>query len=178
MASLLTPPAPDEYAPFYHGYVAGVADADLLALLESQVAALRRALGGLSDEAARYRYAPGKWSIKDVVGHLADAERVMAYRALRIARGDATPLPGFDENAYAEAAGADARPLADLLDELAAVRTATLALVRALGADALARRGTANGQPVTVRALVFIVAGHAHHHARILAERYGVGGAR
>ncbi len=107
-----------------------------------------------------------------MVGHVADTERVMAYRALRIARGDTTPLPGFDENGYAAASGADRRTLADLAAELAHVRAATLDLLRPLDGEALERAGVASGTPVTVRALAWIIAGHETHHRRILRERY------
>jgi len=170
----LTPPAPEEYASFYAGYVAGVAGADVAALLERQPAALREACAGLSDEGARFRYAPGKWSIKEVVGHLCDVERVFSYRALRIGRGDATPLPGFDENAYAAAAGADDRPLEELLDEFVAVRASTLALLAGFGPEAWTRTGNANGHPMSLRAQVHVVAGHVRHHLRLLGERYGL----
>ncbi|HVE79813.1 MAG TPA: DinB family protein [Gemmatimonadaceae bacterium] len=170
---LTRPPAPDEYAPFYHGYVTAVPDGDVLATLAAQrAAALAR-----RDPAGRagHRYAEGKWSVREVLGHLADVERIFGYRALCIGRGDGTPLPGFDENAYVAAAGADARPLPELAEELDAVRRATLALYRGLTATALERAGTANGARVTVRALAYIIAGHEAHHLRILRERYGVG---
>jgi len=165
-------PGDGEYAPFYAGYIAKLPGDDALAPLAAQERETAELLGGLSAEAAAFRYAPGKWSVKQVAAHLADAERVFAYRALRIARGDETPLPGFDEKAYADAAGADARPLAELAAELRAVRAATLALFRGLDPAALARRGTANGVPVTVRAAAWIIAGHERHHLEILRTRY------
>src|SRR5262245_28188406 len=133
-------------------------------------------LRGLSETDAMYRYARGKWSIKEVVGHLADTERILAYRALCIARGDTTPLPGFDETAYVPVAKFDARSLADLVGELRTVRTATLALLRTFDGDAWRRRGTASGKPVSVRALAFTIPGHERHHLDILRTRYGVGG--
>ncbi|GIV59020.1 MAG: hypothetical protein KatS3mg043_0109 [Rhodothermaceae bacterium] len=165
-------PAPGEYAPFYAGYVAAVAGEDVAEVLRSQPVELRALLGSLSDEAARYRYAPGKWSVKEVVGHLTDAERILACRLLRIARGDATPLPGFDEQAYVAAAGFDRLPLASLLDGFETARAATLALVETLAPEDGTRQGTANGTPVSVRALLYILAGHVRHHQRILRERY------
>jgi hypothetical protein len=169
-------PGDGEHAPFYAGYVALTAESgDVVALLAAQPAELRVLCDGLSEAEARHRYAPGKWSVKEVVCHLADAERIFAYRALRVARGDGTPLPGFDENAYVEASGADDRPLPGLLAELDAVRAATLALFRSLPPEALERRGTANGAPISVRALAYITAGHTAHHLRILRERYGLG---
>jgi len=121
-----------------------------------------------------HRYAPGKWSVRQVMCHLADAERIMAYRALRIARGDATPLPGFDENAYAPESGADAVALAELVAEFADVRRASLALFRHLPADAWVRRGTASESPFSVRALAWVLVGHPIHHLAVLRERYGV----
>jgi hypothetical protein len=121
-----------------------------------------------------FRYAPGKWSVKEVVLHLADTERIMAYRALRIARGDATPLPGFDENAYVPLSGADAQSLDALLGEWADVRRATLSLFRHLPVEAWTRRGTASRFPVTVRALAGIIAGHERQHLVTLEERYGL----
>lgn len=163
------PPAADEYAPYYAGYVAGVPAGDPIALLLEQGAALRDELAAVGDARAGEPYAPGKWSVKDVAAHLADTERVMAYRALCIARGDATPLPGFEQDDYARTAGATARPLDALLHELAAVRAATHALFAGLPPEALARRGTVNGGPASVRALLHIILGHEAHHRRLLA---------
>jgi hypothetical protein len=171
-ATILAPSAPGEYAAPYAGYIAAVGDADVLALLERQLETVARLLGGVSESRAAHRYAPGKWSVKEVVGHLADTERVMAYRALRIARGDATPLAGFDENAFVHGAAFDRRSLGSLADEWAAVRRATLALVRPLDAAALQRIGSASGHPVSVRALVYIMAGHVAHHLGVLESRY------
>lgn len=124
------------------------------------------------EESGGVRYAAGKWSVREAVGHMADAERVFTYRALRFARADATPLPGFDENAYVAAAGFDRRTLADLAEEFADVRRATVSFFCALDPEALAMPGTANGARVTVGALAWIIAGHERHHARILRERY------
>ena len=172
-------PGADEYAPYYGKYIDLVPEASgegaLAELLERQIEETRSALGGLPDARALHRYAAGKWSIKEVVGHVTDAERVFAYRALWIARADPTPLAGFDENAFVPPGRFDARTLSDLLGELAAVRRATVALLRGLPADAVARRGTASGKPVSVRALAYIIAGHERHHLRILKERYLAG---
>ncbi len=171
----------DEYAPFYAGYVghaiaavtgtAGAQD-DALAHLAAQGERTAALLAGISEARAGFRYAPGKWSLREIVGHLADTERVMAYRALRIGRGDPTPLAAFDQDAYVAAAGFDTRTLADLAGELAAVRRATVALFSHFDAAALARRGTASGKAVSVRALAGIIAGHELHHLAILRERY------
>jgi len=165
-------PDPSEFAPFYAGYIAGVPDGDLLATLEQQGKDTQAALRGLAESRGDYAYAPGKWTIKEILGHVADGERVFSYRALTFARGDSGPLPGFDEQAWTPASGARSRPLADLLADLAAVRGATLALLRGLTGDAPLRRGTANGQSISVRALAWIIAGHELHHLRILRERY------
>lgn len=167
-------PGADEYAPYYAKYVEKVPGGDLLALLERQGKDTAALLRDLPDGAARHRYAPDKWSVKEVLGHIADAERVFAYRALCIARGDQTPLPSFDENAYAGASGADARPMADLAAEFLAVRAASVALLAGLDEERLARRGTASGKTISVRALAHVIAGHEKHHVAILHERYGI----
>ena len=169
-------PEAGEFAPFYAGYVQLVTE-EPVAALEAQARATQALLAGLSDAQAGHRYAEGKWTVRDVTGHMADAERVMSYRAMRIARGDATPLPGFDENAYVTVAGADRRPITELASDLAAVRNATLALFRGLDAEAWRRRGAANGNPISVRALAHIIAGHERHHVEILRTRYGIASA-
>ena len=166
-------PGPDEYAPFYAGYVALVPEADVVAALAAQLEEALAILGPAPEAAGGVRHPPYTWTVKEVVGHLTDAERVFGYRALRFARGDATPLPGFDEGAYARAGEFDRVPLADLVAEFAAVRRAHLALFRHLPAAAWGRGGAANGSPVTVRALARIMAGHARHHTAILARRLG-----
>lgn len=168
-------PARSEYAQHYAGYVDRVPDGDVLDRLAWQIDETRALLRDLPPSRAVHRYATGKWSVAEVVGHVADAERIFAYRALRFARGDATPLAPFDENAYVPAGGFDHRTLADLVDELTAVRQASLALFRGMPSDAFARSGIASGRPVSVRALVYIIAGHELHHVAILRERYGIG---
>jgi DinB family protein len=171
----LAPPSPDEYGPGYADYVSRVpAGSDILDLLERQRESTLARLAKVPESRGAYRYAPGKWSVKELVLHVSDTERIMAYRALRVGRGDETPLPGFDENVYAPASGADAVPLAELAQALSDVRRATLALFRHLPAEAWTRRGTASGAPVSVRALAWIIAGHEHHHVEVLVERYGV----
>lgn len=169
-------PAAGEHAEFYGRYVALVQGDDIMAQLRENAGSLQATLAAVEESRAGFRYAEGKWSIREVVGHLADAERIFAYRALRIARGDATPLASFDENAYVAAAGSDARTLADLRDELGAVRECTVRLFASLPDDAWTRLGVASGSPVSVRALAFIIVGHAVHHLNILRERYGVDG--
>lgn len=167
-------PAVGEYLPFYQGYIDRVASAPrLLPVLAGQVPVIER-LAALDESRARHRYADGKWSVREVVGHMADAERVFAYRMLRIARRDQTPLAGFDENAYVAAAGFEQRPMADVAGELRDVRQATLSFVTSLDEEAAARMGRANDAPVSVRAIAWIIAGHAAHHLAVLRERYGV----
>lgn len=168
-------PAAGEYNEYYAAYIARVPNGDLTEQLVRQHDVTRTLLGGLTPERARHRYAPDKWSVIEVVGHVADAERIFSYRALRIARGDTTALPGFDEKVYVPAGRFEERPLAAVLGELTAVRGATLALLRGLPEDALARRGTASGYAVSVRALLYIIAGHELHHVNVLRERYGIG---
>ena len=168
-------PEPDEIPSHYAGYIKRVPEVDPVMVCASQIEETATLLRGLSETDAMYRYARGKWSIKEVVGHLADTERIMSYRALRIARGDTTPLPSFDENAYVPVAKFDGRALADLVGELRTVRAATLALLRTFDAEAWHRRGTASGKPVSVRALGFMIPGHERHHVEILKTRYGVG---
>lgn len=168
-------PEADEIPSHWVGYIKRVPELDPVIVCAAQIEETASLLHGLSDTEALHRYARGKWSVKEVVGHLADVERIMAYRALRIARGDTTPLPGFDENAYVPAAKFDARSVADLLGELRTARAATLALLRTFDADAWRRRGTASGKPVSVRAVAFMIPGHERHHIEILRTRYGVG---
>lgn len=167
-----TRPDPSEHAPHFEKYIALVPDGPVVDLLERQIEDTARLLSGLSETQALYRYAPGKWSLKEVVGHLADCERVFGYRALRIARNDQTPLAGFDENLFAAHANSDARPLADLLEEFRLVRRATVALFRSFTPEAIARRGTSNEKALSVRALIYIAAGHERHHVAIVKERY------
>lgn len=166
-------PGADEYAPFFEDYLARVGPGeDVLEVLAGQLELVPARFGRVPEASGGYRYAPGKWSIKEILGHLSDTERIFAYRALRLARGDAAPLPGFDENAYAPASGADARTLADLVAEWTDVRRATLSLFRHLPAAAWVRRGTASGHPASVRALAYATAGHVRHHLSVLDERY------
>jgi hypothetical protein len=165
-------PAPDEFAPYYGAYVAQVPDGDVVATLAQQIDGTLDLLRPLTEEQACFRYAPRKWSVKEVVTHLTDAERVFMYRALSFGRGATDALPSFDENAWAPAAEADAVPLEELLDEFAAVRSSTVALLAHFPRDAWRRRGIASGKGVTVRALAWITAGHERHHVNVLRERY------
>lgn len=171
-ASYALPPEPGEQPDYQRAYQRLVPEGDVIALLATQLGDTLDPLAHLTDAQARSAYAPGKWSVKDVVGHLAECERVFAYRALRIARGDATPLPGFDQDAYVAAAGFDARPLDDLAAELRAVRAATVAFFRGLPEAAMTRTGTASDHAFSVRAAAHTIAGHERHHRRILLDRY------
>jgi uncharacterized damage-inducible protein DinB len=171
-AAAITRPEPGEYAAYYAGYISQVPDGDVVGLLRTQIRNTLEFLAGIPEGRAGHRYAPGKWSIREVVGHMCDVERIMAYRALRIARGDRTPLPGFDENAYVPAANFDARTLDSLAGEFTAVRRATVAFLETLDADAALRRGTANNLDLSARAIAYIIAGHERHHVKILRERY------
>jgi DinB superfamily len=173
--TVLAPPGPDEYGAYYGRYIAQVpAGADILDLLARQRVSTLARFAAVPEARGAYRYAPGKWTVREVLVHLSDVERIMAYRALRVARGDTTPLPGFDENAYAPLSNAEAHPLAALVEEWGDVRRATLSLFRHLAPEAWTRRGTASDAPVTARALAWIIAGHERHHLGTLAERYGV----
>ena len=169
-------PEADEFSPYYADYIGRVPEADPVAALAAETESTRTLLGAVAEKDAGFRYAPDKWSVKEIVGHLCDVERVMSYRALCIARGDATPLPGFDENAYVPAADFGRRTLADLVSELADVRRATLALLRSFSADDWRRKGNANGKPISVRALGYILPGHERHHVMVLRDRYGLRG--
>jgi DinB family protein len=165
-------PEPGEYAPYYEKYVALVTGNDIVAILEAQRLQMMQLFAARGERDGNFRYAPEKWTVKEVVGHVSDTERIFAYRALRIARGDATPLSGFEQDDYVRAAAFGDRSLADLAEEFVHVRSATVVLFRSLGKDAWVLRGVANKNEVSVRALAFIVAGHELHHRRILEERY------
>jgi hypothetical protein len=178
MSHLIIPrPEPGELAPYYARYLEAVPDGDLLVLLEEGAEEVLNLLRAFGEERGGHRYAPGKWSVKEVVGHVTDTERVFAYRALRFARADDTPLPGIDQDRFVAAAGFDRRTLADLAEEFVEVRKATVKLLAGLDAPALKRRGTASGYPMTVRAAAWVIAGHEQHHAQILRERYLMSGA-
>lgn len=167
-------PGEGEYAPSYAGYVALVPEADILAVLERQAAEIRDLAASVSPDRESYRYGDAKWSIRQVLGHLVDGERVFGYRAFCISRGEKAGLPSFDENEYVAEARSDGIPLRDLADELAVVRESNLSFLRRLSPGEWERAGTASGKPITVRALAWVMAGHPRHHVRILRERYGL----
>jgi len=165
-------PDDSEYLPFYGRYVAMVPEGDILATLATQNQETLTLLRSLPEEKGAFRYAPEKWSIKELVGHLTDAERVFAHRALRFGRKDDTPLPGFDENDYVRHASFGEYTLADLCEGLESVRRATLFLFKHMPGEASLRKGKANNGEVTVRALAYIIAGHELHHIDVLRTRY------
>ena len=165
-------PEPTEYADFYANYVSKVPGSDVLGVLESQRLQMLQMFAGRSERDGSFRYAPGKWTVKEVLGHIADTERIFAYRALRIARGDQTPLPGFEQDDYVRSGAFGDRTLAGLAEEFGAVRPASVSLLRSFNEEAWSRRGMASQKEVTVRALGFMIAGHQIHHRMILEERY------
>jgi hypothetical protein len=167
-----TRPEPTEYASFYAGYVAHVPEGDILTALESQIASFRTQMDAIPESRGGHRYQPGKWSLREVVGHISDGERVFAYRALRFARADSTPLPGFEENEYMLHSPFDRCRLADLVDEWEHLRRANLHLFRNLDPAAWARVGEASDNPVSVRAIAYILVGHARHHLETIRTRY------
>ncbi len=167
-------PGGDEYPSNFERYVALVPGTDVIVVLDEQRAVVHATLAALPEARAAYRYADGKWSVREVVGHVVDSERVFGYRALAFARGERAALPSFDENEYARQAGHDGVPIRALVEEFGSLRASHVAMLRHLPADAWARAGTASGKLVTVRALAYIMAGHAAHHLGLLHERYGV----
>jgi hypothetical protein len=165
-------PDATEYAAFYANYVSKVPGPDALKVLESQRTQMLQLFSGRGEREGNFRYAPGKWSVKEVLGHLTDSERIFTYRALRIARCDQTPLPGFDQDDFVKNGAFGGRTLANLAEEFAAVRSASIALFHSFGEEVWDRRGVASEKEVTVRALGFITAGHQMHHRIILEEHY------
>lgn len=164
-------PQADEYPVYYKGYIDTVAD-DVLLELENQIESLPKFLSAISEEKASFAYAESKWTIKEVLGHMLDTERIMSYRALCFARRDETALPGFDENVYVKHAHFNDRTLQSLLDEFIVLRKSTMYLLKSFNEEELNRSGISNDKPITVCALIFILAGHVNHHQWILKERY------
>ncbi len=165
-------PEPTEYSEYYANYVSQVPGSDVVGVLESQRLQMLQLFSARTERDGSFRYAPGKWTVKEVLGHISDTERVFTYRALRIGRGDQTPLPGFEQDDFIRNGAFDRRTIADLAEEFGAVRSTSLALFRSFGDEVWSRRGVASEREVTVRALAFITAGHQIHHRTILEERY------
>ncbi len=165
-------PDPGEYAPCYEKYVSLISGGDLLSILDRQMNQVVRLFAGRSEADGDNRYLPEKWSVKEVLGHIIDTERIMTYRALRIARGDKSPIEGFEQDDYVRNGPFGHCRLSDLVEEFMHVRRATVALFRNLDEPAITRRGIANKQEITARALAYIIAGHELHHRRIVEEKY------
>jgi hypothetical protein len=169
---MIARPEPSETAPYYFTYIDRVPGSDIVGVLQAQADEMMEFLPGISDEKSLYRYAPEKWSIRQVLNHVNDSERVFVLRALWFARGFESPLPSYDQNVCVPAARADDFSWASHIDEFRAIRLATMAFFRNLPAEAWMRTGIASENPFTVRALAYITAGHVTHHAAILRERY------
>ena len=172
MAPTLQRPLEGEYSPYYETYISRVPDGDVIQTLERQLDETQKLLTSIPEARGGFRYSPEKWSIREVIGHLIDSERIFGYRALRFARGDSTPLAGFDQDEYVRASGSDRRTIADLASEFEFVRRSTITMLRSFDESAAERRGKANNNEVSVRALAWIMAGHERHHLEILNERY------
>ncbi len=169
----LTAPTTDEYAEFYAGYIQrAAARGDVLAALPKQIEEIWAALGSLSEKQALFRDAPKEWSIKEVMGHINDVERVFSYRLLRVSRKDTTPLPGFEQDEYVREAGFDSCSLEDLIQEFEFLRRANILAINNMKEEALTYLGTASGYPVSVRALIYMLVGHVDHHMESLHEKY------
>ncbi|GAB3819923.1 DinB family protein [Pontibacter rugosus] len=171
---IITYPTPEEYNGFLANYVQQAKADDLIEGLTASYVFITGMVQGLTEEQLLYRYAPGKWSIKELLVHMIDAERIFSYRALRFARQDKTELPGFDEGAYTEASKADARDINSIIAEYTSLRTATIELFKSFDEEALSQKGVASGLEVSVRALGFVILGHEVHHQKIIRERYNV----
>jgi hypothetical protein len=173
MVSHINSPTTDEYAAFYSDYIQrAVAKGDVIAALPQQIADIRSALGKLTDKQARFRNGPEEWSIKEIVSHLIDTERVFSYRLLRISRNDKTPLPGFEQEDYVREAGADELAFDDLLNEFEFLRRANMLAIKNISEEAAARVGSASAAAVSARALIHMLVGHVEHHMASLHEKY------
>ncbi|GGE56280.1 DinB family protein [Priestia taiwanensis] len=169
---MLIKPEITEYAPYYETYISLLPENNLIPLLDKQLEETIHLLSNLSEEQWYYRYAPNKWSLKEVIGHIADTERILYYRMLAIARGETIPLPGYDDDAYVAQASFDKHSISYLLESLALARQSTIHLLKGLDNTTYINHGHANNHPVTVRALAYIIAGHELHHRTIIHERY------
>lgn len=169
---MLKRPGKDEYAPYYETYISKVPDEDYEVFLKRQLDEIQAVFGNFNDEKGLYRYAEGKWSLKEVLGHITDTERVMSYRMLRIARGDSTVLPGFDQDVFIANTSFDEVSIEVLLQDFKAVRQATLTLLQTIADSAWLREGNVSTFDITARGLAYVIAGHAEHHVSIVQERY------
>lgn len=162
----------NEYAPFYGAYITSLGDVDLRSVLKSSLKDFKTTIKKLPKEKLTYQYAENKWTIKELIQHIIDTERILSYRALRFSRNDATDLPGFDEDWYVENSNGNIRPINELIEEFKQVRKATLSLFKSFSPEMLEKTGSANGSDMTVRALGFIIAGHQIHHLKVIKEKY------
>ena len=171
-ALIIARPEPGEYDPYYDRYIALIPDADILTTLDNQRRQMMMLLCGRDEADGDFRYAPGKWTANEMLGHVCDTERIFAYRALRISRGDQTPIEGFEQDDYVKNGPFGHAPMSEMIEDYIAVRRATLTLLRNLDETAWARRGSANKKEISVRALAYLIAGHELHHKKILEEKY------
>ncbi|MEO2077941.1 MAG: DinB family protein [Bacillus sp. (in: firmicutes)] len=169
---MLQRPLTSEYPEYYVPYVDLVPEGDLLTILNEDLKSTMALFEGISNEEGHFRYAPDKWSIKEVLGHMTDTERIMSYRLLRIGRGDQTALAGFNENEFVEGSQINNQSINDILEDFVATRKATITLIKNMPAEAWSYKGNANNTEVTTRAIGYIIAGHAIHHKKIISERY------
>jgi hypothetical protein len=165
-------PNSEEYAEYFSNYVSKVPGSDVIGFLEEQLNSVSALLRGIAEAKADSAYAPGKWTIKELLGHVIDGERVFAYRALVFARNDTAALPGFDQDLWVKGASYANLPMAAIIEEFEAVRRSTILQLRHFDAAAWDRRGTANGKQMTARAAAYVIAGHAQHHMDVLKSRY------
>lgn len=165
-------PGAEEFAPYFGRYINLVPDGDIRTMLREQIGTVVQLLAPLREEQANYRYADGKWSVKEVLGHMIDAERIFTYRLLRIARNDKTPLPGFEQDDFVKYGPHAGQPWPELVEEYQVVRSATTCLLRGLDGEALGRMGTSSGMPISARALAWLTAGHELAHLAVFRERY------
>lgn len=168
-------PQPEEYAPYYHRYISLIAEDDILQALEKQIDDLREFAGHTTTEMEEHAYAEGKWTVREVMGHIIDCERVFGYRAFCFSRHESEHLPGFDQNDYVDRSPYRDIPLADLVDEFISVRMSNLLVLRRLRDSEWGRAGIANRASTTIRALAYIMVGHVRHHLDVLHEKYGIG---
>ncbi len=165
-------PTASEYADYFEQYLSQTGEGEVFTLLREQAREMKSLLAGISEEKAGYRYEPGKWSLKQVIGHLIDSERIFAYRALAFARGDRQPLPGFEQDDYVDNGHFDERSMQELARDFATARDSSIALIESLHPSVHAARGVADGKPLSARAIAWLMVGHVNHHTKVLRERY------
>jgi hypothetical protein len=169
---IIEQPQAGEYPPYYQSYLDRVKSGDVIKTLKDQIMDIQAVISKIPEEKEGFAYAEGKWTIKEVIGHIIDTERILGYRALRFARKDKTVLPGFDENEFVANANFNKRTLYELAHEFAIVREANIALFKTFSKEELIEKGNANGQEVSVRAIIYMIAGHASHHVNVIRTKY------